>query len=67
MSMQNRPKIFLPSEWSIGDEVFWNDGISSGVYTIVDIPAGKLLYRDDICMIKNAHDSVAEVFAHEFS
>jgi hypothetical protein len=67
MSMQ---KDFLPSELSIGDEVFWNDpddGISSGVYTIVDIPSGKLLHQDDICTIKNAHDSEVDVFAHELS
>lgn len=63
-------KDFLPSELSIGDEVFWNDpddGICSGIYTVVEIPAGKLLHQDDICTIKNAHDSEVEVFAHELS
>jgi hypothetical protein len=63
-------KDFLSNELSIGDEVLWNDPddrISSGVYTIVDIPSGKLLHQDDICTIKNAHDSEVEVFAHELS
>lgn len=63
---------YLSTELSVGDEVFWNDpdhGISSGIYKIhaIHTESGKLLHSSDVCFLKNAAGSEAEVFAHELS
>lgn len=63
---------YLSTELSVGDEVFWNDldqGISSGIYKIhaIHTESGKLLHPSDVCFLKNAAGSEAEVLAHELS
>ena len=63
---------YLSSDFSVGDEVFWNDpdqGISSGIYVIhaIRTESGKLFHANDLCVLGNEAGSVAEVFASELS
>lgn len=63
---------YLSTELSVGDEVFWNDldqGISIGIYKIhaIHTESGKLHHPSDVCFLKNAAGSEAEVLAHELS
>jgi hypothetical protein len=61
---------FLSSEFSVGDQVYWNDpgqGQNSGIYTIAAISTenGKLLHGSDVCILKNKAGSEVQVLAHK--